>query len=326
MKKGSPPSLDVSDATATVNDVLSAKTFYAGEDPEKKTGMITEATDLSSVDADLVTGNIKTGITIFGVLGSDDVQDVSEADAGVGDVKAGKTFFAVTGSKKTGTLPTETLSPVSETVAAGYYAATTLSAVDGDLITGSIKNGVTIFGIAGHTDVRDTSDADAAVGDVVTGKTFYAGGGAKKTGTLECQGNPDYDDKASTYTGCDVGSSSVSWKRTESLTSLQEKILSTITVTPEAGGTILAFAGGMVDSDSGNVGLRINCDGSMMTDPTAAYYCVSNSHAFNIVGKKEDCANQEYTITLVAKEGAGEGATFWHSGIGFAVVMIKPGA
>ena len=45
--------------------------------------------------------------------------------------------------------PVRTLSPDSETVEAGYYVATTLSAVDADLAAGNIKNGITIFGIVG---------------------------------------------------------------------------------------------------------------------------------------------------------------------------------
>ena len=55
---------------------------------------------------------------------------------------------------------------------------------DPNVVTGNIKYGVTIDGVAGHTNIRDNSDADAAVGDVATGKTFYAGGGGIKTGTV----------------------------------------------------------------------------------------------------------------------------------------------
>jgi len=41
------------------------------------------------------------------------------------------------------------LTPVNDTVSAGYYSTTTLSAVDADLAVGNIKSGVTIFGKAG---------------------------------------------------------------------------------------------------------------------------------------------------------------------------------
>lgn len=77
-----------------------------------------------------------------------------------------------------------TLSSASETVAAGYYDATTLSAVDAELVTGNIKSGITIFGIAGTSTVVDVSDTTAAAGDVKVGKYFYTAAGARIEGTL----------------------------------------------------------------------------------------------------------------------------------------------
>jgi len=61
-------------------------------------------TNLSTIDSDLATGNIKSGETIFGKAGSSDVRDSTDADAEVGDVESGKTFYAGGGAKKTGTL------------------------------------------------------------------------------------------------------------------------------------------------------------------------------------------------------------------------------
>ena len=55
---------------------------------------------------------------------------------------------------------------------------------DPNVVAENIKYGVTIMGVAGHINVRDSSDADAEAGDVTTDKTFYAGGGGIKTGTL----------------------------------------------------------------------------------------------------------------------------------------------
>ena len=63
------------------------------------------------------------------------------------------------------------------------YVAGIETPADVYLVSANIKSGITIAGVAGSTDVRDSTDADAAVGDVATGKTFYAGGGAIKTGT-----------------------------------------------------------------------------------------------------------------------------------------------
>ncbi|GAH68652.1 unnamed protein product, partial [marine sediment metagenome] len=198
---------DISDADAAVGDVKDGKFFYAVEEPRREGTMPTvaiapgssaypagyhagEGGGLVAVDADLVTGNIKATITIFNVVGHTDVRNVSDADAVAAEVKTGSTFYAEGGARKTGS-GTQTLSDASEEVAAGYYVATTLSTVDGDLVTGSIKSGITLFGIAGHDDVRNVSDADALVGEVKTGSTFYAVGGARKTGTGTKTLSPD---------------------------------------------------------------------------------------------------------------------------------------
>ncbi|NLE95575.1 MAG: hypothetical protein GX600_07850 [Dehalococcoidia bacterium] len=57
---------------------------------------------------------------------------------------SGTTYLGVAG-----TIETQTLSAANDTVNAGYYAATTLSAVDTDLAAGNIKSGTTVFGVAG---------------------------------------------------------------------------------------------------------------------------------------------------------------------------------
>jgi len=157
--------LDLSPADAAVGEVMDGKFFFAVEEPIKEGTMPTVAIapgssayptgyhvgdggGLPAIDADLVTANIKNGITIFNILGDVDVRDISDADALVGEVKTGSTFYAVGGARKTGS-GTQTLNPANENVPAGYYAATTLSAVDGDLAVGNIAAGVTIFGFLG---------------------------------------------------------------------------------------------------------------------------------------------------------------------------------
>ena len=109
-----------------------------------------------------------------------------------GDVLAGSFYYDTTNSilyqEQNGAwvaiLSVKTLNPANETVEAGYYAATTLSAVDGDLATANIRGGFIIFGIVGSNDVQNVSDADALVADVKDPKTFYSVTGARKTGTL----------------------------------------------------------------------------------------------------------------------------------------------
>ena len=78
-----------------------------------------------------------------------------------------------------GLLPTKTLSDANDTVAAGYYEATTLHAVDADLATGNIKSGVTIFGIEGTSTVKDVSDTTAVAADVAAGTYFYTADGTR---------------------------------------------------------------------------------------------------------------------------------------------------
>jgi len=105
-----------------------------------------EATTLSAVDTDLAAGNIKNGVTIFGFAGAipNDEWTAAASDI-IAGVKAGGSDCATI----TGTMTTQTLSADDDTVAAGIYEATTLSAVDTDLAAGNIKDGVTIFGFAG---------------------------------------------------------------------------------------------------------------------------------------------------------------------------------
>ena len=101
---------------------------------------IYDATLLSTVDAELATANIKNGITIFGFAGSADVHDISDATAIEAEVITGETFYAASGGIRTGTMPIEALDPALNEYPAGYHAgAASLTAVDGELVTGSIK-------------------------------------------------------------------------------------------------------------------------------------------------------------------------------------------
>lgn len=72
-------------------------------------------------------------------------------------VKSGYSFYNNSQTLWTGTMPTQTLSSSSTTLSAGYYAATTLSSVDADLSSSNIKSGANIFGIAGSSNVVDTT-------------------------------------------------------------------------------------------------------------------------------------------------------------------------
>lgn len=85
--------------------------------------------------------------------------------------------------------PTRTLSAANETVQEGYYAGTTLSAVDADLAAANIKSGTTIFGFlgtfvntlaedivgsSGPIDTSDTTTAASVLQPSIAGSGDYA--------------------------------------------------------------------------------------------------------------------------------------------------------
>ena len=72
--------------------------------------------------------------------------------ATVANVLAGKTFWGLTSGAwglKAGTMPTQTVNKNTTSQSAGYYDAFDLATVDIDLVTGNIKSGISIFGVAG---------------------------------------------------------------------------------------------------------------------------------------------------------------------------------
>jgi len=94
-------------------------------------------------------------------------------DAVVGEVKTGSTFYAGSTVLLTGS-GTQTLDPGNENVPAGYYVATTLSAVDGDLAAGNIKKDVVIFGFTGTVEpVEDNLGTGVSATSTYSSGTFY---------------------------------------------------------------------------------------------------------------------------------------------------------
>ncbi len=147
-------------------------------------------------DADLVTGNIRAGVNIFGITGDANVVNTSSGNATAGDLLAGKKAW-VDGAEVTGTIATWTLSAANDTVQAGYYAATTLSAVDADLAAANIKAGVNVFGVAGSV-VESTGNA--TVGQVLAGATFSKSGESGLTGTMPNVGQQNLTPGTATQT------------------------------------------------------------------------------------------------------------------------------
>lgn len=105
-------------------------------------------------DSDLTADNIKKNIEIFGVIGTYEGTDTSDATATAADILTGKTAY-VNGEKLTGTIPeygAHTYTPTTENqyLEAGCYI-TGVQCIKGDanLLPGNIRKGVSIFDVAG---------------------------------------------------------------------------------------------------------------------------------------------------------------------------------
>jgi len=143
------------------------------------------ATDLATVDTDLITANIRSGVSIFGVAGNANVVNTT-GTAAAGDILLGQIAW-VNGTQLTGTIPSQALNPASNAVPAGYYGAATLSTVDTDLAAGNIASGVGVFGLIGNNpNLVNTSTGTAAAGDILSGKIGWVNG-AQVTGNIATQ-------------------------------------------------------------------------------------------------------------------------------------------
>lgn len=191
-----------SDANAEAGNILSGKTAYVkgskvtGTIDSKAAATYTPGTSDQTIaagqylsgaqtikgDANLVSANIKAGVTIFGVAGKTSVVDTADANATAANILSGKTAY-VNGTKITGTVSTKGSITASGTgaytIPAGYYDGTTKISL-ANTEAGNIAKGKTILGVAGTF----TSDATAIAGELLVGKTAYVNG-AKITGTIQ---------------------------------------------------------------------------------------------------------------------------------------------
>lgn len=171
-----PSGIDTSDATATAACIREGYTAYING--EKVTGTIPDygattyipttedqhfepGSYISGVqtikgDANLISENIKKGVTIFNVEGILDASgiDTSDATATASDILDSKTAY-VDGEKITGNIlsltTTEyTPSVVDQTISAGQYlSGVQIIKGDTNLIASNIRKGVTLFNVLG---------------------------------------------------------------------------------------------------------------------------------------------------------------------------------
>ncbi|MFZ4789470.1 MAG: DUF1566 domain-containing protein [Candidatus Competibacteraceae bacterium] len=102
-------------------------------------------------DVDLVVGNIRRGVNLFGVIGTAPLATGTAAPA---HVLSGVTFSNAAASGQIGTMPnrgTQTITPgvAAKPIPLGYHNGLGRVAGDADLAAGNIKSGVAIFGVTG---------------------------------------------------------------------------------------------------------------------------------------------------------------------------------
>lgn len=207
--------IDTSDATATAAEIREGYTAYVNG--EKIVGTIPDygehtyipttedqhfgpgsyITGMQTIkgDANLVSDNIKAGVEIFGVSGNPNVVDTTVDETNTASNMLKDTIAFVNGTKIIGscesmadtviTPSTENQTITGPKILQGNKTIQILG--DENLITGNIKKGITIFNVEGSLESEggiDTSDATAALSDILSGKTAYVNG-EKITGTIE---------------------------------------------------------------------------------------------------------------------------------------------
>ncbi|WP_168120956.1 hypothetical protein [Paenibacillus sp. HB172176] len=129
-------------------------------------GVDTEATDTFATMADNI-GDI----------------ELSSGNATAADVLATKTFSNDSGPGQVGSMPNRgavsiTPGAAAQTIAAGYHNGSGTVTGDADLVTGNIKAGASIFGVAGKSEVVDTTEGSvpASASQILSGRKAYVNG------------------------------------------------------------------------------------------------------------------------------------------------------
>lgn len=139
-------------------------------------------------DADLISSNIRSGVSIFGVDGNSDVVDTSSGDALVSQIVSGKKAW-VDGVELTGTLADvgqQIITPGTsdQVITTGYHNGTGYVLGDPDLVSSNIRNGANLFGVAGDANVVNTSSGNAIASEISSSKIAWVDG-VQITGTAD---------------------------------------------------------------------------------------------------------------------------------------------
>lgn len=166
--------------------------------PTDATGQMFTTTDIYNRLNEGTTGTKKTtfteptagpsnsGKTLDEIMSKAPVKD-NVNGASPTDVLLGQSYWGLKDGNwglQTGSIKTRILSDTTTTIIAGYYEEADLRTIDTNLTSDNIKAGITIFGIAGKTEVVDTTETvnPATARDIVLGKNTYVNG-TKVTGS-----------------------------------------------------------------------------------------------------------------------------------------------
>lgn len=208
-------SLLPSGGTAIAGNVLSGATFFGASqsDWNLQTGtmtnvgaqIITPSTSNQAItagyhsgagycagDSDLISGNIKSGVNLFGVEGASSVVDTSTGDAIAADILSGKIAWVngsqITGNAAAGDNVNGTNGQLAIIIPDGLYLGSkTCTASDTNLLAANIASGTTIFGVtgtmAGRSLLPDTGQAKCynVAGSEITCGTSLDGQDAQYT-------------------------------------------------------------------------------------------------------------------------------------------------
>lgn len=143
-------------------------------------GLYSGGKTATAADGNLQPGNIKSGVSIFGVSGT---AAQASGNAAAPEVLTGKTFSNSSATGLTGSMAdngTVSITPgtAAQTIPAGYHNGAGSVAGDANLVSGNIRSGASIFGVNGSATVVDTAEAAAAAtaADIRLGKKAYVNG------------------------------------------------------------------------------------------------------------------------------------------------------